>query len=80
MPNPPTRDELTALKSRAGNLSSGELRSIAERSGYLHARSKGSHHQYTKPGQRTLVIQESMTSGTALAIVNRLLRELGDAQ
>jgi predicted RNA binding protein YcfA (HicA-like mRNA interferase family) len=32
------------------------VRKLLQRNGWTFARVKGSHHQFTKPGQRTLVV------------------------
>jgi predicted RNA binding protein YcfA (HicA-like mRNA interferase family) len=71
-----TREELVALRQRAGNLRSQDLVDAAERCGYSHARTKGGHHAYSKPGVRTLIIPDKLTSGTARGIINRLIGEL----
>ena len=73
-----TRDELVALRRRAGNLRSRDVRDAAEQAGYRLARTSGGHHQYSKRGRRTLVIPERLTSGTAIGIINRLISELND--
>ena len=76
MPDEVTVEELKLLKTRAGNLGSQKLRDVVQRMGYVHARTTGGHHLFTKADRRTIVIQEKMTSGTALGIINRLIREL----
>ncbi|MDE2696268.1 MAG: type II toxin-antitoxin system HicA family toxin [Chloroflexota bacterium] len=47
---------------------------VAERCGWVHGRTKGSHQQLTKPGQRTLTVPVALTSGTALNIIKILER------
>ena len=76
-----TRDELVALRRRAGNLRSRDLRRAAEECGYVYEESVGGHHIYRKEGtRRPLVIQHAMKPGTAAAIINRLLQELDDEE
>jgi len=70
------RSELIALRESAGNLTTRNLRDAVESRGYTFRRTRGSHHAYTKPGARTLIVQEGMTAGTARGIINRLIREL----
>lgn len=35
-----------------------EIKEAPEDAGWTHARTVGSHHQFTKPGKRTLVVAE----------------------
>ena len=72
------RDDLVALRQRAGNLRSRDVRHAAEAMGYEFTRTSGGHHQYSKRNRRTLVIPERLTSGTAIGIINRLISELDD--
>jgi predicted RNA binding protein YcfA (HicA-like mRNA interferase family) len=35
-----------------------EIKQVLEDAGWTHSRTVGSHHQFTKPGMRTLVVPE----------------------
>ncbi|MPZ98226.1 MAG: hypothetical protein GEU80_02630 [Dehalococcoidia bacterium] len=74
------RDELEALLRRRGNVTTRELRRAVERQGYSHLRTTGGHHIYGKAGFRSLAVPQSVTSGTAAAILRRLAAELGEEE
>ena len=70
--------DFAALRARApGNLRSADLLRAAEDCGWVHKRTRGGHHQLTKPGYRTLTIPVSLRPGTARNII-RALEESSD--
>ena len=71
------RDELEAMRRRAGNLRTRDIVQVRERCGYVE-RTGGKHRVFRKPGRRSISVQTRMTSGTAIGIINRLIDELDD--
>ena len=73
-----TREELRALRQRAGNLRPRDLFSLLEEQGYEWERTSGGHHLYTRPGApRPIVVPDRIrTANTARGIINRLIRDL----
>ncbi len=70
------KQDLVQLRQKAGSLKSKDLRDAAEDCGWIHVRTKGGHHAFSKPGKRTLIIQETMNRGTAVGIINALINAL----
>ena len=69
-----------AVRRRANNLKAGELRKLAEQTGWTYRNAVGSHHYYVKAGQaRPLaILDKPKAKGTIRSIINRL--EEADAE
>ena len=64
--------DFAALRARAANTTAKELIAVAQLTGWTFKRTKGGHHQLTKPGRRTLTVPEDLTAGTARGIIATL--------
>ena len=63
------------LRQRAANLRTGDLIRVAEQLGWTHARTRGSHHQYTKAGAErplTIPLDGHRSRRTTLDIIRQL--------
>jgi hypothetical protein len=71
-----TREELIRLRHGAGNLRTRGVVEILEACGYRFRRHGSDHDVYSKPGYPSIPVQNKMTSGTAISIINLLIRQL----